>query len=166
MDRCDECGFVYDLGRAARSGAAITGAATEASTLILGAGVDAARRRRPPTWSALEYACHLRDVLFVQRERVLLARRVPCPTPEPMGRDERVEQDGYREQLPADVARQLRDAALLFANVLGRLSAPDWERTLVYNYPTPRERTLRWVALHTQHEVEHHLGDIRQQLEP
>ena len=38
-----------------------------------------------------------------------------------MGRDERVDHDGYAEQEPDDVARQLTVAAQLFANVLGRL---------------------------------------------
>ena len=40
-----------------------------------------------------------------------------------MGRDERVEHDGYADQDPNDVARQTTDAASLFANVLSRLSA-------------------------------------------
>jgi hypothetical protein len=78
-----------------------------------------------------------------------------------MGRDERVEHDGYSEQDPRAVARQLTDAAQLFANVLSRLDPTDWERTLMYNYPTTFERTLRWVAVHTVHEVRHHSLDVR-----
>jgi hypothetical protein len=31
----------------------------------------------------------------------------------------------------------------------------------MYNYPNPAERSLRWVAVHTAHEVRHHLLDIR-----
>jgi DinB superfamily len=81
-----------------------------------------------------------------------------------MGRDERVEHDGYIEQDPNDVARQLTDTAYLFANVLARLRVNEWERTVMYNYPTRRERSLRWVAVHTLHEVHHHLLDIRRQL--
>jgi len=116
------------------------------------------------TWSPLEYGCHLRDVLLVQRERVLLARRTDRPEPEPMGRDERVEHDGYASQDPSDVARQLDDAATMFANVLARLNLADWERMLVYNYPERMERTLRWVAVHTLHELVHHGADIDAQL--
>jgi hypothetical protein len=80
-----------------------------------------------------------------------------------MGRDERVVHDGYAEQDPAAVARQARDAAALFANVLTRLG-PDWERTVAYNYPVRTERSLRWVAVHTVHEMRHHLLDVRRQL--
>jgi DinB superfamily len=164
MDRCAECGFTYDLDLAGRAAAGIRSGADEYVTLLTG-DADVRERPEPAVWSVLEYGCHLRDVLLVQRERVLLARRTDQPTPEQMGRDERVEHDGYAEQVPTDVARQLADAALLFANALGRLGPADWERTLVYNYPEPTVRPLRWVAVHTLHEVRHHLLDARRQVE-
>jgi len=132
--------------------------------LLIEALPDLRQRPAPEVWSALEYACHVRDVLLVQRERVLLARRADTPALEAMGRDERVEHDGYADQRPADVARQLADAARMFANVLSRLGADDWERTVIYGYPSPAERSLRWVAVHTLHEMRHHLLDVRQQL--
>jgi hypothetical protein len=81
-----------------------------------------------------------------------------------MGRDERVHFDGYAEQDPVDVARQLTDAAHLFANVLARLDGGAWERTAIYSYPLPSERSLEWIAVHTWHEVRHHLQDVRTQL--
>lgn len=102
--------------------------------------------RQPGIWSPLEYACHVRDVLLVQRERVLLARHKERPSFDPMGRDERVDHDGYAEQDPSDVARQLADAARLFANVLGRLPVADWERTVMYNYPALAARSLAGSA--------------------
>ena len=100
----------------------------------------------------------------VQRERVLLALRVEEPRLETMGRDERVEADGYRDQHPVDVARQVGDAALLFTGVLARLDEPAWHRTVIYSHPHRAVRSLAWVAVHTLHEVVHHLGDIRRQL--
>jgi hypothetical protein len=86
------------------------------------------------------------------------------PSFNPMGRDERVDLDGYCEQRISDVTRQLGDAALLFANVLSRLDAQEWDRTVIYNYPEPSERSLRWLAVHTVHEVRHHLLDVQRQL--
>ncbi|MFW6205262.1 MAG: DinB family protein [Actinomycetota bacterium] len=164
MERCEECGFGYDLGQAANAGAEIIDGAAELTGMVLASGMDVRSRRWPQTWSPLEYACHLRDVLLVQRERVLLARRKDRPSFEPMGRDERVEHDGYADQEVADVARQLADAARLFANVLDRLGPADWDRTLMYNYPSRSERSLRWVAVHTLHEVRHHTLDVSRQL--
>jgi len=165
VDRCEECGFDYDLAQAPASGPAIIDGVAEVTGLLGAAGEDLRARQQPSVWSSLEYGCHLRDVLLVQRERVLAARRMDRPTFDPMGRDERVEHDGYAEQKPADVARQLSDAAHLFANVLGRLGPEDWDRNVSYNYPKPLERSLRWVAVHTVHEVRHHLLDVRRQLE-
>ena len=163
MDRCDECGFAYDLDTSPEAADAIRAGAGQLAEHVRSAGDDVRSRPAADTWSILEYGCHVRDVLLVQRERVLAARRVETPWPDPMGRDSRVEHDGYGEQDPEAVARQLIDAAALFTNVLDRLGEADWDRTLGYNYPEPTERTLRWVAVHTRHEVEHHLGDARAQ---
>ncbi|MEU3409103.1 DinB family protein [Streptomyces sp. NPDC006670] len=162
---CAECGFVYDL-ELAPSAASLAGgyAARFAGFLLRAERAALARRAAPGVWSPLEYACHVRDVLLVQRERLLSARRTETPVATPMGRDERAEHEGYAFQDPADVARQLTDAASLFGNVLDRLPPAHWERTLVYTYPEPAERSLRWLAVHTLHELRHHLLDVHRQL--
>ncbi|WP_435832781.1 DinB family protein [Nocardia vinacea] len=165
MTDCAECGFEYDPALVPEVSALTRGHAAEYAALLGGDSRALRQRTAPDVWSPLEYACHVRDVLLAQRERVLLARRVDTPALEPMGRDERVEHDGYNEQQPADVARQLDDAALLFANVLDRLTHADWDRTIIYNFPQRQERPLRWLALHTLHELRHHLLDIRRQLD-
>lgn len=162
-DPCAGCGFTYDLRQAATAGDDICAAAAEVVALLCNS-VDTRLRARPDLWSPLEYGCHLRDVLLVQRERVLAARRVNGADCASMCREERAEHDGYNEQDPIEVARQLGDAATLFSNVLARLAAADWDRTVVYHYPETSERSLRWVAVHTAHELQHHLLDIRRQL--
>ncbi|MGP4113440.1 DinB family protein [Streptomyces sp. 4N509B] len=164
MTDCAACGFAYDLAQAPDVSGLARRHADDYARLLR--AEPSALRQRPAAdvWSPLEYACHVRDVLLVQRERVLAARRRDTPVAEPMGRDERVEHDGYADQAPADVARQLRDAAGLFGGALDRLSAADWERTLIYSYPEPEERSLRWLAVHTLHELRHHLLDMRRQL--
>jgi hypothetical protein len=164
MDRCAGCGFEYDLAAAPDAGASIMVGAAALGT-ILTSGREVRTRQEPATWSPIEYGCHVRDVLLVQRERVIAARLSDCPTIHPMGRDERVDYDGYAAQAPERVARQLDDAAFLFANVLARLSPDDWDRSVMYNYPTLFERSLRWVAVHTVHEVRHHLLDVRRQVD-
>jgi hypothetical protein len=166
VDRCQECGFEYDLARAESAGAGIVAGAARFAAVLRADTAELRRRPGPATWSPLEYGCHVRDVLTVQRERVLTARRTDRPSFEPMGRDERVDHDGYAQQDPAAVARQLTDAAALLANVLARLDAPDWERRVEYGYPARLERSLRWVGVHTLHEVRHHLEDVRRQLAP
>jgi hypothetical protein len=117
-------------------------------------------RPEPDVWSPLEYACHLRDVLRVQRERILQAQREHEPTFTPMRRDERVVEERYNEQDPAVVATELREASAAFIDTLESLDDAGWARTGVYNYPEPRLRTVEWIAVHTLHELLHHRTDI------
>ncbi len=163
-DKCPQCGFVYDLTAAGAAGEAINARVGAAVAILSDGEVDVRSRRQPAVWSPLEYGCHLRDMLLVQRERVLAALRVDRPDCTAMGRDERVVHDGYADQEPADVARQLGDAALMFGNVLRRLSADDWDRAVVCHFPETSLRSLRCVAVHTMHEAQHHLGDISGQV--
>jgi hypothetical protein len=162
--QCSECGFVYDLTQSAGVQQAIRERVAVVVAILRTADVDLRSRRNPGVWSPLEYGCHLRDMLLVQRERVLAARRIDRPDCPPSGRDERVVHDGYAEQEPEDVARQLADAAQMFSNVLARLAPDDWDRTVIYHHPQTCERSLRWVAIHTLHEAQHHLLDIHRQV--
>jgi hypothetical protein len=164
VDHCDGCGFEYHLDEALGAASAIVSCVDELVSLLRNRADSVTLRPSPETWSPHEYGCHVRDVLIVQRERVLAARFIDRPSFNPMGRDERVELDGYAEQRTADVVRQLGDSARLFANVLRRLHEPEWQRNVIYNYPQRTERSLRWVAVHTLHEVRHHLMDVRRQL--
>ena len=162
---CADCGFECDLADAERVGPLIVENTRDVSAVLReGDPLVLRARRAPDTWSVHEYGCHLRDVLLVQRERVLLARRTEAPDVVAMGRDERVEHDGYESQLTPDVARQLDDAASLFAHVLSLIEGDTWDRTMIYNYPERMERSLRWVAVHTLHEARHHKRDIEAQL--
>jgi len=158
------CGFVYDLETPTAVGPQIVVKAAAISAIVASANPTVTRRPNADTWSILEYACHVRDVLLVQRERLLLALRVDEPTVVAMGRDERVEADGYNEQRPSDVARQIGDAALMFTELLARLNEEQWQRTMIYGYPTPAPRSIAWVAVHTLHETVHHLGDAQRQI--
>ena len=117
---------MYDLELASTAADEIVDLAGRMASIIRDREPSAVKSADPQTWSVLEYGCHARDVLLVQRERVLLALRVDQPDVVPMGRDERVEADGYNEQRQADVARQLEDAALLFTGVLRRLDDRSW----------------------------------------
>src|SRR5262249_61997332 len=122
MGGCQACGFEYDLSQAASAGPAIVDGVTEFGALLSSGSSDLRARREPRTWSALEYGCHVRDVLLVQRERVLAARRTDHPSFEPMGRDERVEHDRHARQDPAPVVSRLTRPAYLCLERLPRLA--------------------------------------------
>ncbi len=158
---CDQCGFVYaNVALDAAGGALRDRSGRYGRLLAEAAPADLRSRPAPGIWSALEYACHVRDVLEVQRERLHLALTTDRPAFEPMGRDERVERDAYNEQEPGAVADELAAAADRMATDLEALDDDGWQRAAVYNWPTVAERSMEWVARHTVHELEHHLGDM------
>jgi hypothetical protein len=160
VEHCDECGFAYDLATL-RPIDALLRAGAEPYVARLKADPATLRRRpTPDTWSALEYVAHLRDMMLVQREKVLRALVEDVPTFVPMHRDERVELEHQNEQDPARVAEALIVATGLLADLFALLDDNQLERTGIYNYPTPEERSIRWIGVHTLHECRHHLGDI------
>jgi hypothetical protein len=156
---CDECGFVYaSVGR------------EDIATRLRSFAPEYARRLSLPSpalrahpidgvWSILEYACHVRDVLRTQRERVLVAQREDTPEFASMRREERVAEQRYNEQDPSVVAREIADAASALAALLDGLDARGWERSGVYSWPERAVRDVEWIGRHTIHECVHHLMD-------
>lgn len=158
---CEECGFSYEGVAVDEIGARLRALGPAFYEALAGASpVAAARRPAPHVWSAAEYACHMRDVLLVQRDRAVRALVEDCPDLVPMHRDERVDLCHYAaEPLPA-VLSQLAMAAGLCAAVLDGLAPEAWARPVLYHFPEPTERDLAWVGRHTIHEGQHHLMDI------
>jgi hypothetical protein len=163
---CEECGFDYDgltdadvldtlRGFGRRYRAPLTRG-------LPGEDLDELLRAHPQpgVWSALEYACHVRDVFGVQRERLALALRDDMPTFVPMGREERVQDLRYNEQVPEVVADELGAAGDAMAAALEPLTPDQWARRGIYGYPEPTERDMAWLARHTVHEGHHHLLDV------
>jgi S-DNA-T family DNA segregation ATPase FtsK/SpoIIIE len=161
VTRCDQCGFVYEevapddvAGRLRAAPNRYRQAASNCSPRVVQMRPD------PAVWSALEYGCHVRDVLLIQRDRAVLALVEDRPSFPRMYRDERVALCGYAQQGMDDVLAQLAMAAELCAMVFERLDGSGWSRPLVYNWPEPAELDIAWLGRHTLHEVEHHLQDF------
>lgn len=163
--RCDECGFDYDDPDRAGVLAALRTGADDFGPLLAGAGEQVGRRPEPDVWSALEYACHVRDVLLIQRRRIGQTLAQDCPAYVPMNREQRLIDEHYDRQDPTAVAADLRVRAGEFVAAGEALDAEGLGRTGIYNYPTPTERPLSWLLHHTAHEVRHHLYDVRRVLE-
>ena len=166
MPACEECGFDGDSLSPADTTTALRSFARRyrapLTRFLPAEDGDAIVRQRPDpsTWSALEYACHVRDVFDLYATRVQRTLVEDTPTLEPMGRDERAVRDRYNEQDPGAVADQLAGNAERLADLLDGVDADDWERTAVNPYPEPAPRTLLWMARHVVHEGSHHLLDI------
>ncbi|MGH9186471.1 MAG: DinB family protein [Acidimicrobiales bacterium] len=165
-ERCEECGFDYDALALPEAPAALRrfGRRYQAplTRFLPGEDTGTVVRAHPldGVWSALEYACHVRDVLDVQRERIEVALVEECPTATPMGREERVIQDHYNDQDPGVVTDELAANAGTLAALVETLTPAQFERTMRYTYPEWAVRPVSWVVRHTVHECEHHLLDI------
>ena len=129
---------------------------------LKGEDLDALVRAHPidGTWSALEYACHIRDVFEIQRERLARALVEDDYTPPPMRRDDRVSELRYNEQDPLVVADDIAANATRLATYVENFTEADLARTMHYGYPELALRPLSWVTQHTVHEGEHHLLDV------
>jgi hypothetical protein len=90
-----------------------------------------------------EYACHLRDVLLVQRERVHLALVEDTPHFVSMYRDARVDNARYDRETADDEAQELAMAGNLFMNVIDGLSTEQLARRCIYKLPRRAERAGR-----------------------
>ncbi len=160
MDTCDECGFTYGLLPHHELPDAIERGAADFATVLAPNESVVRRRREPEEWSPLEYACHVRDVLFMQRDRLFVALVEEEPSFKPMYREERVALDGYNTQSSTEVSQQLTMASAMFTSLLRTLTEEQWHRSLIYGFPDPSRRDVTWVGHHTLHELIHHRQDV------
>lgn len=162
VDRCERCDFTYDELPADQVPTVLREQPSRYAACLRRAEVAGVLRTRPApgTWSALEYACHVRDVLQVQGERVHLALVEDTPTFTPMGREERPVTLRYNEQDLRAVLTDLGAAAEQLAATYAALDDERLLRTAVYNWPETSLRTIAWIGRHTVHEALHHRDDI------
>jgi hypothetical protein len=162
---CAECGFSYELVEPDAVPGRLRALRSGFSEELSGVGtVAVSRRPGPSVWSALEYACHVRDVLLVQRERMIVAQVEDVPSVARMHRDERVSLARYDAHAAPVVLDQLGMAAELCAVTFEALDGAGRARRLVYPWPAATEHDLGWVGRHAVHEGEHHLMDVRRVL--
>jgi DinB family protein len=157
---CADCGFAWGAIPAASYGPALTSLEGRYAARLEGDQAALRRRPAPAVWSPLEYACHVRDMLFAQRERIYLALVENRPSFARMNREERVELARYAEESVPAVRSDLAVAFRGIGIALTGRTPEDWARPLIYNYPGPQEHDLAWLGRHTIHECEHHLLDI------
>jgi hypothetical protein len=120
---------------------------------------DARERPAPTTWSAIEYACHVRDVhtLFGQRIRLMLEQDGPrFPN---WDQDETAIAEDYAAQDAATVAAQLVDAGEGMIAVLESIRDDAWDRT--GRRSDGSEFTIETLAQYYLHDIAHHLHDVR-----
>jgi hypothetical protein len=160
---CEECGFVYSSVAAADAPAAIRAFARRyrapLTRFLPGEDGDALVRIRPDpqTWSALEYAAHVRTVFADYDRWVRLTLAEDRPVLEGLGRDEAVERGRFNEQDPVAVADELAANAERLAATIEAVPQDGWDRV---GLRRDEERSVLFTARRAVHEGNHHLLDI------
>jgi hypothetical protein len=156
---CPECGFdasttdEHDVADLLRANVAEWPAVLERT--------DVRVRPDESTWSALEYAAHVRDVfrLFAHRLDLMLTRE--NPTFPDWDQDATAVEENYGEQDPRVVATELVAAGTALAAAFDAVPGDDWTRR--GRRGDGAEFTVATFARYLIHDPVHHLWDVRRQ---
>ena len=165
METCEGCGFCWEAVAREEIGPRVTAGASAIAALLAAEPQWVEQRPEPERWSMLEYAAHVRDVLLTVRDRLVIGLVEDDPGFKPLYRDERVDLGLYRFDTLAAVATELAAAAAMFVRLFDAIDPGRLSRTVQYGWPAPASRTLLWMGQQAVHEAEHHLRDIREDLE-
>ncbi|MEM7142233.1 MAG: DinB family protein [Actinomycetota bacterium] len=114
-------------------------------------------RPESDVWSALEYACHVRDVLPVMERRIERMLIEDDPDLGWWDHEAAVVEDRYNEQVPVSVIEAMSANARSFSATLGGLRGTDWDRRAQRR--AGEFFTVRGIARFVLHEVIHHRED-------
>jgi hypothetical protein len=154
---CAECGFdasvlsERDVAALIRSNAGLWPAVL--------ARPDATARPDDSTWSALEYAAHVRDVFRIFEVRLHLMLDQNNPLFANWDQDEIAVAERYNEQDPAVVSAELGAAAAVLADTLDSVPDDSWTRR--GRRGDGAEFTIASLARYLAHDPVHHLWDVR-----
>ncbi|MGV8966188.1 MAG: DinB family protein [Cellulomonas sp.] len=157
LDRpCPECGFV-----AADVDPRVFGATVRDLTPRWRAALgrpDATQRPTPTTWSACEYAAHVRDVNRVFAERLVAMLDADDPEFANWDQDAAALADRYDLQEPATVAAELDGAATALADLFDAVRPDQLARA--GRRSNGSRFTVRTLGQYYLHDVIHHLRDV------
>ncbi len=161
-ERCPECAFEPERFAPADLPAAVGGLARRyrapLERMLPGETPDILRAHPlPDTWSALSYACHVRDVLVLFDGRIQRMLTEVNPDLGWWDHEAAVETDGYDSQVPSEVAQALGANAAGLAATLAGVPERAWARS---GRRAGDAFTVLGAARFTLHEGHHHLLDI------
>jgi len=153
---CPECGYDASLLAPGQVADQLRAQAQQWPAVL--ARSDVRVRPDDSTWSALEYAAHVRDVCRVYTERVGLMVSQDDPLYPNWDQDATAVADRYNEQDPTTVGGELVDAASALARSFDTVSPDGWQR------PGRRSDgqgfTVASISLYFLHDVVHHYWDV------
>ncbi|MGB8857866.1 MAG: DinB family protein [Ilumatobacteraceae bacterium] len=153
---CPECGFDGRAFDPANARSAIE--ANSARWRQLLQHPQAAVRPDDSTWSAVEYACHVRDVFRLYLSRLEMMLRETGPTFPNWDQDETAIKQQYHRQNPVDVAGELHAAAGMLAARYATVYGDQWQRTGFRS--DGAAFTIDSFTRYMVHDPVHHVHDV------
>ena len=153
---CPDCAFDSKLVAPRDIGSQLRELATQWEMVLL--HPDVSHRPRPSMWSALEYACHVRDVFILFDARLELMLTQNAPTFTNWDQDATAVTDRYDIQDPLVVRRQLTVAAHKLAGRFDSVSGAQWTRTGMRS--DEATFTVESFGKYLLHDPIHHLWDV------
>lgn len=154
---CPECG--YDASAVDISAVPDLARGLAARWPAVLARSDVAVRPNDSTWSALEYAAHVRDVFRIFLTRLGLMLDEDDPRFPNWDQDETAIAERYNEQDPATVSAELLAAGAAIADAFAAVPADSWGRR--GSRSDGVEFTVASLARYFVHDPTHHLWDVR-----
>ena len=153
---CPDCGFDASAGTRDGLGAEVRAVSARWATVL---GADDVRvRTRPDRWYALEYGCHVRDVLRLADVRIGMLVDEDDPVFPNWDQDETAVTDRYDLQDPAAVRGELMVAAEVLAIRLDTVQPDQWGRTGTRSNGS--RFSVESLARYIVHDPVHHLWDV------
>lgn len=155
---CEECGFDTRAFAAEEIAGRLRDAAAPWPGFL--ADPKAGVRPQEDTWSALEYACHVRDVYRMGSYRLGRMLAEDDPRFANWDQDEAAVAQRYDLQDPGQVNDELATVAATLADMYDTVQADQWQR------PGTRSDgslfTVDSFGRYVLHDLVHHLVDVRQ----
>jgi hypothetical protein len=154
---CEECGFDTQSFPSADIGP-LTRMAAEPWPAFL--SHPAVRDRpRQDCWSALEYGCHVRDVLRMSQYRLGRMLGEANPRFDNWDQDETAVAERYDLQDPTNVAAEIVAAATALADRYDTVSGQQWSRPGVRS--DGASFSVESFGRYFLHDLMHHIVDVR-----
>jgi hypothetical protein len=159
LDRtCPECGLEAGAVALDQVGQMVRDNAAEWQQVLAHPRHELTTRPSDDRWSALEYACHVRDVLRLYDQRLALMLTEDDPDFANWDQDDAAIADRYNEQEPALVAEAISEAAGPLADRFDGVTGDQWQRT--GNRSDGATFTIESFARYFIHDPVHHLDDV------
>ncbi len=120
---------------------------------------DVRDRPAPDVWSALEYACHVRDVFVLFGERIELMLDQDDPQFANWNQDDTALEHDYAAQDPVTVADELVAAGDVIARIFDSVADDSWDRS--GRRSDGSSFTVATLGQYFLHDVVHHLHDVQ-----